>query len=162
MAIIDLKGTVNTEALKLIDKNLLGILNTSVTPECVRTKLKWESTSNISKLIVQSEGSDDFVELKYKAIVSTDYVSGLSAFITQPLNGSRRFSLDSNPSVVKIKSRVEDMLDEAIENVSTLYEAIVDNGAYLLYDVDVEFADKTAVLDDKIVIELVVSVNQRD
>lgn len=162
MAIIDLKEKINTEALTLIDKNILGILNTSVTPESIRVKLKWESVTDLKKLIIQGDSADEYVELEYKAVVKTDYVSGLTAFITQPLNGSRRFSLDSNPSVVKIKSRVEDMLDEAIENVPALYETITDNGAYLLYDVEVSFADQSAVLDDKIVIKLVVSVCQRD
>lgn len=161
MAIINLKGIVDTDTLSTIDNSILEILNRYVTPENVRVKLKWKSYSKVQDPEIKGDSQDEYIELKYKAEVRTDFVSNLVQFITQPVNGSRRFSFDSNPSVVKIKSRVEDMLDDKIDDYDELKDLINDNGAYLLYDVDVAFKDQSVLVDDVIVITLIVSVNQR-
>lgn len=162
MAIITLKGAVNTEALKQIDNSVVDILNAAVTPENIRTKLKWHSFTDLNKPEIKGDSSDEYIELVYKAEVKTDFVSNLVQFITQPFNGSRRFSLDSNPAVVKIKSRVEDILDSRIDDNDVLKDLINSNGAYLLYDVDVAFKDPSVTIDNVIVITLTVSINQRD
>lgn len=162
MAIITLKGAVNTEALKQIDNAVINILNTAVTPENVRVKLKWSSYSELDKPEIKSDSSDEYVELVYKAEVRTDFVSNLVQFITQPVNGSRRFLFENNPAVVKIKNRVEDILDSRIDDNDVLKDLINSNGAYLLYDVDVAFKDQSVLVDDVIVITLTIGVNQRD
>ena len=166
LAVIDLKGNVNYEVVRKLNTTILEILNNvGVTPENIRTRLKWKYTRADKELtdeVVKQEANFDYIELPYRAEVSTDYVSRFMEFITQPLNGSRRFIFDNNPQVVKIKNRVEDILDEAIDNNVIMKKLIKDNGIFLTYDVEVSFKDKSMLIDDVLVIDLVVNVNQRD
>ena len=158
MAIINSDNKVNAEAVRDIYKNILKILSKGVTPENIRVPLVWEEVKKFKaeNLVIYAEGMTEYIEFKFKSKVHVNSVPMYVSYIQNMTNEAHRYHLDSNPAVVRIKNRVESILDDALESKGLCQE----HGVFFLYDVNVDYVDKSIMFDDWLEIKLTVYVNQ--